>query len=103
MYAVIKTGGIQRKVRVGDSLDIEKLETGVGEEITFDQVLMTSDGKSPKIGTPLVKGAKVVAEVISQKRGDKVRVIKFKRRKQHMKRQGHRQYLTEIKIKSINF
>ncbi len=102
MYAVIKTGGKQRKVRVGDSLDIEKLETGVGEEITFDQVLMTSDGKSPKIGTPLVKGAKVIAEVISQKRGDKVRVIKFKRRKQHMKRQGHRQYLTEIKIKAIN-
>lgn len=102
MYAVIKTGGKQHKVRVGDTLEIEKLETGVGEEITFDQVLMTSDGKSPKIGTPTVKDAKVTAEVVSQKRAKKVNIIKFKRRKHHMKRQGHRQYLTEIKIKAIN-
>ena len=102
MYAVIKTGGKQHKVRVGDVVDIEKLEQGIGEEIKFEQVLMASDGKNPKIGAPLIKDANVLAEIVNQKRDKKVNIIKFKRRKQHMKRQGHRQYLTEVKIKAIN-
>ena len=102
MYAVIKTGGKQHKVRVGDVIDIEKIEKGVGEEITFDQVLMANDGKSSKIGAPIIKNANVTAEIVEQKRGKKVNIIKFKRRKHHIKRQGHRQYLTEIKVKAIN-
>ena len=102
MYAVIKTGGKQHKVRVGDVVDIEKLDQGIGEEIKFDKVLMASDGKKPKIGSPLIKDANVLAEVTNQKRAKKVNIIKFKRRKHHIKRQGHRQYLTEVKIKAIN-
>ena len=102
MYAVIKTGGKQHKVRVGDVLDIEKLDKGIGEEVKFDQVLMANDGKKAKIGQPLIKDANVLAEITNQKRDKKVNIIKFKRRKHHMKRQGHRQYLTEVKIKAIN-
>ena len=102
MYAVIKTGGKQHKVRVGDVVDIEKLDKGIGEEVKFEQVLMASDGKKPTIGTPLIKDANVLAEIVNQKRDKKVNIIKFKRRKHHIKRQGHRQYLTEVKIKAIN-
>jgi len=102
MYAVIKTGGKQHKVRVGDVLDIEKLDQGIGEEVKFDHVLMANDGKTPKIGNPLIKDANVLAEITNQKRDKKVNIIKFKRRKHHIKRQGHRQYLTEVKIKAIN-
>lgn len=101
MYAVIATGGKQYKVSKGEVLQIEKLKDEVGVEVTFDQVLMVSDSKNIQIGTPYVKGAKVIGEVKDQIRGDKIEIIKFRRRKHHMKRQGHRQYLTEIKIKEI--
>ena len=92
MYAVIVTGGKQYKVAEGEYLKIEKLELAVGEAVNFDRV---------KIGAPVVEGAKVVAEVIAQGRHDKVTIIKFRRRKHHMKRQGHRQWYTEIKITGI--
>ena len=86
-YAVIVTGGKQYKVAPGEYLKIEKLEIANGDDVN--------------IGAPVVPGATVVAEVISQGRHDKVRIIKFRRRKHHMKRMGHRQWYTEIKITGI--
>ena len=100
-YAVIVTGGKQYKVAPGEYLKIEKLEIATGESVTFDRVLLVANGDDVNIGAPVVAGATVVAEVISQGRHDKVRIIKFRRRKHHMKRMGHRQWYTEIKITGI--
>ena len=101
MYAVIVTGGKQYKVAEGEFLKIEKLDVATGESVAFDQVLLVGNGDDVKIGAPVVAGAKVTAEVIAQGRHDKVRIIKFRRCKHHMKRQGHRQWFTEIKITGI--
>ena len=101
MYAVIVTGGKQYKVAEGEFLKIEKLDVPVGEEISFDRVLLIGNGEDVKIGAPVVDGAKVTAEVIDQGRHDKVTIIKFRRRKHSMKRQGHRQWYTEVKITGI--
>lgn len=101
MYAVIVTGGKQYKVAEGEFLKIEKLEVGTGESVTFDRVLLVANGDDVKIGAPVVEGAKVTAEVIAQGRHDKVSIIKFRRRKHHMKHQGHRQWFTEVKITGI--
>ena len=100
MYAVLVTGGKQYRVAQGETLRVEKLEADVGSEITFDNVLMLGDADGIKIGEA-VKGATVTAKVVEQGRADKVRIIKFRRRKHHMKRQGHRQYYTEIEITGI--
>jgi large subunit ribosomal protein L21 len=86
----------------GETLKLEKIEVATGETIEFEQVLMVANGDDIKIGTPVVKGAKVTAEVISHGRGDKIKIIKFRRRKHSMKRQGHRQWFTEVKITGIN-
>ncbi len=102
MYAVIKSGGKQYRVKEGQTLKLEKLEIATGETINFDEVLLTSDGETINVGAPFVAGAKVTAEVIDHGRGDKVTIIKFRRRKHHMKRQGHRQWYTEIKITGIS-
>ena len=101
MYAVFKSGGKQHRVNEGDLLRIEKLEVETGSTVEFDQVLMVAEGDKVTIGEPLVAGGKVSAEVISHGRADKVNIIKFKRRKHHMKRQGHRQWYTEVKITGI--
>ncbi|TDQ36865.1 50S ribosomal protein L21 [Thiopseudomonas denitrificans] len=101
MYAVIVTGGKQYKVAEGEFLKIEKLEEATGNSITFDRVLLVGNGEDVKIGAPVVEGAKVTAEVVSQGRHDKIRIIKFRRRKHSMKRQGHRQWFTEVKITGI--
>ncbi|MGN0857958.1 MAG: 50S ribosomal protein L21 [Stenotrophomonas sp.] len=100
MYAVLVTGGKQYRVAQGETLRIEKLEADVGAEITFDSILMLGDADGIKIGEA-VKGATVTAKVVEQGRADKVRIIKFRRRKHHMKRQGHRQYYTQIEITGI--
>ena len=100
-YAVIVTGGKQHKVTEGESLKGEKLDIATGETVTFDRVLLVGNGDDVKIGLPVVDGAKVTAEVVAQGRHDKVSIIKFRRRKHHMKRQGHRQWFTEIKITGI--
>ena len=97
MYAIIETGGKQYRVAQGQLLKIEKLEVDTGATVDFDRVLMVGE----KVGTPLVAGAKVTAEVVKHGRADKIRIIKFRRRKHHMKRQGHRQYYTEVKITAI--
>ncbi len=102
MYAVIKSGGKQYRVQEGQTLKLEKLEVATGEAIQFDEVLMVAEGDDIKVGAPLVEGAKVSAEVVSHGRGDKVTIIKFRRRKHHMKRQGHRQWFTEVKITGIS-
>ncbi len=101
MYAVIVTGGKQYKVAEGEFLKIEKLDVPVGEAISFDRVLLIGNGEDVKIGAPVVDGAKVTAEVIDQGRHDIVTIIKFRRRKHSMKRQGHRQWYTEVKITGI--
>ena len=101
MYAVLVTGGKQYRVAQGETLRVEKLETEAGNEVTFDNVLMLGDGEGIKVGDVL-KGASVTAKVVAHGRADKVRIIKFRRRKHHMKRQGHRQYYTEIEITGIN-
>ncbi|EPB99988.1 50S ribosomal protein L21 [Litchfieldella anticariensis FP35 = DSM 16096] len=102
MYAVIKSGGKQYRVQEGQTLKLEKLEVPTGETLEFDQVLLVADGGDVKVGAPLVDGAKVAAEVVSHGRGDKVTILKFRRRKHHMKRQGHRQWFTEVKITGIS-
>jgi large subunit ribosomal protein L21 len=100
MYAVIVSGGKQHRVVEGETLKLEKIEAATGESVEFDQVLMVG-GEALKIGTPTVDGAKVTAEVIAQGRHKKVKIMKFNRRKHHMKQAGHRQWYTEVKITSI--
>ncbi|MDR2872577.1 MAG: 50S ribosomal protein L21 [Xanthomonadaceae bacterium] len=100
MYAVMVTGGKQYRVMQGETLRVEKLEAEAGSEITFDDVLLLGDGDGIKVGDA-VKGASVTAKVVSHGRGEKIRIIKFRRRKHHMKHQGHRQYYTEIEITGI--
>ena len=102
MYAVIKTGGKQYRVMQGETLRVEKLEADIGAAVTFDQVLLIGEGEGITVGTPLVAGASVAATVKAQGRGDKVRIIKFRRRKHHMKQMGHRQHFTEIEITGIS-
>ncbi len=102
MYAVIVTGGKQYRVAEGDKLRVEKLEVAEGDSIDFDKVLMVADGDDIKVGTPYVDGGKVTAQVRAHGRGDKVEIIKFRRRKHHMKRQGHRQAYTEVEITGIS-
>ena len=101
MYAVIESGGKQHRVVEGEVLKLEKLEVATGEKISFDKVLMVGEGESVKIGAPYVKGSKVTAEVLTQGRAKKVTIIKFNRRKHFKKRQGHRQWFTEVKITGI--
>jgi len=101
MYAVIASGGKQHRVTEGEVLRLEKIEVGAGESVDFDQVLLVANGDDVKIGAPTVSGAKVTAEVVSHGRADKVKIIKFRRRKHSMKRQGHRQWYTEVKITGI--
>jgi large subunit ribosomal protein L21 len=100
MYAVIESGGKQHRVEEGEVLKLEKLDASTGDSINFDKVLMIGEGAGVKIGKPYVEGS-VTAEVISHGRGDKVSIIKFRRRKHHMKRQGHRQWFTEVKTTGI--
>lgn len=101
MYAVIQTGGKQYKVSKGDKLKVEKLDVETGKVIDFDNILMVGEGEEVKIGQPFVKGAKVKAKVLSQGRGKKIKVIKFKRRKHYMRTMGHRQWLTELEVTDI--
>ena len=102
MYAVIKTGGKQYRVSPGDKLKIETIDAEVGASFDFDTVLMISDGDAITVGTPTIASAKVTAEVVAHGRGKKVEIIKFRRRKHHQKRTGHRQNFTQVQIQNIN-
>ena len=102
MYAVIVTGGKQYRVSKGDKLRVEKLDAEEGSSVELDRVLMVVDGDDIKIGAPVLDSGKVTAQVRAHGRGDKVEIIKFRRRKHHMKRQGHRQAYTELEITGIS-
>ncbi len=102
MYAVIKTGGKQYRVKAGDVLKIEQLPVDVGSQVTFSEVLLITDGDSVQCGTPFVTTARVEASVMEQGRHKKIKIIKFRRRKHHMKQMGHRQNYTQVKITAIS-
>lgn len=102
MYAVIRTGGKQHRVSVGEALKIEKIEAQTGAEIVLSEVLMVAEGEQVTIGAPLVNGASVKATVLAQGKGDKIKIYKMRRRKHYRKTQGHRQLFTEIRIDSIS-
>ena len=101
MYAIILSGGKQYKVKEGDVVKLEKLESGAGDKINFDNVLMVADGEKVTLGTPYVAKAKVSGEVVEQARHKKVKILKFRRRQNSMRRQGHRQHYTAVKITGI--
>jgi large subunit ribosomal protein L21 len=99
MYAIIKVGARQEKVKVGDTFDMSR--TTKKKEVSFDKVLMTISGKDAVIGTPYIKGMKVVCDVIADKKGKKKIAFKFKRRKSYKRKIGHRDLLTTVKVKEI--
>ena len=101
MYAIIATGGKQYKVSEGDVIKVEKLDAKVGESFTIDQVLIVNNGEV-KVGDPTVAGASVEASVVSEGRGKKVIVYRYKRKSGYHKKNGHRQSYTEVKIEKIN-
>ena len=102
MFAVIESGGKQHRVQEGDVLRLEKLAVEAGGSVTFDRVMMVGEGDDVAISTPVVDGSSVTAEVLAHGRGDKVTVIKFKRRKDYQRKQGHRQAYTEVRVTGIN-
>ena len=102
MYAVIERGGKQHRVEPGEVLRLEKLDASEGETVNFDKVMMIGEGENIQIGTPFVDGGAVTAEVVSHGRGDKITIIKMRRRKHYRRQAGHRQYFTEVKIKDIS-
>lgn len=102
MYAVIKTGGKQHRVSEGDVLKVEKLEGQKGDTVVFEEVLLVSKEDQTRVGTPVVEGVKVVGEIVHQGKGPKIIIFKKKRRKGFLKKTGHRQPLTEVRIKEIS-
>ncbi len=102
MYAVIRTGGKQHRVSEGDVLRVEKLEGLKGDTVVFEEVLMVSKEAQPRVGPPVVEGARVVGEIVRQGKGPKIIIFKKKRRKGFLKKTGHRQLLTEVRIKEIS-
>ncbi|MDB4964307.1 MAG: ribosomal protein [Myxococcales bacterium] len=104
MYAVIQTGGKQYRVEPGKTVVVEKLAGDKGGQVVFDQVLLVSsgDGGSVTVGKPTVAGAKVTGEIVEQGRGEKLVVFKFRRRKNYVRKNGHRQDYTAVKIAAIN-
>ena len=102
MYAVIATGGKQYRVAQGDVLRIEKLDAEAGATVEFDNVLLVGSGDEVKVGTPRVEGGKVTATIRTHGRGEKITIIKFRRRKHHRKQMGHRQDFTEVEITGIS-
>lgn len=102
MYAVIKTGGKQYRVEVGNKLKVEQLPAEAGSDLVIEQVLMVSEGKNVSVGKPFLESAKVNATVLSHGRHDKIRIFKMRRRKHYQKHQGHRQNYTEIQITGIS-
>ncbi|WP_434778893.1 50S ribosomal protein L21 [Neisseria sp. Ec49-e6-T10] len=101
MYAVIKTGGKQYKVTVGQKLKVEQIPAELDSQIVLEEVLMVADGDDVVIGSPLISGATVKATVVAHGRGEKVRIFKMRRRKHYQKHQGHRQNYTEIRVDAI--
>jgi large subunit ribosomal protein L21 len=101
MYAVIVTGGKQYRVAEGDVVRVEKLPVEEGGTVEIEKVLMITNGDDVKVGAPFVDGGKVTATVAAHGRGEKVKIVKFRRRKHSRKQMGHRQDYTELKITGI--
>ena len=101
MYAIIKSGGKQYRVKAGEQVRVEALAAEVGSTVSLEEVLLVGAGDGVKVGAPLVSGAKVKATVVSHGRGDKVKIFKLRRRKHYQKTQGHRQSYTELRIDDI--
>ncbi|MBX6341482.1 MAG: 50S ribosomal protein L21 [Thermomicrobiaceae bacterium] len=101
MYAVVQTGGKQYRVAVGDTLEVEKLDAEPGSQVTLDRVLLVSTDGGVRIGTPVVEGARVVATVDGQTKGEKIVVFKYKPKKRYRRKQGHRQRYTRLTITDI--
>lgn len=101
MYAVIQTGGKQYRAEPGQTLWVEKLAGNAGDQVSFDQVLLVANDGKVSVGKPTVAGAKVTASIVEQGLGDKLVVFKFRRRKNYVRKNGHRQQLTAVKIDSI--
>jgi large subunit ribosomal protein L21 len=102
MYAVVETGGRQYRVQPGDTIEVEKLPGAVGETVSLSSVLLIGVGDEVTVGTPRVNEARVEAQIAAQKRGKKIILFKYKRRKNYRRKQGHRQYLTTLKIMDIH-
>lgn len=102
MYAVLKTGGKQYRVQEGDVLKLEQLTAEVGSTFDFSDILMIVDGDTVTCGNPFVANATVQAEILDHGRHKKIKIIKFRRRKHHMKQMGHRQNYTQVKITAIS-
>ncbi len=102
MYAIFTTGGKQYRVAEGDVIRIEKLDAEEGATVDFDNVLMIGGNDDIQVGAPYIEGGKITALVRAQERAKKVEIIKFRRRKHHQKRTGHRQYVTQVEIKAIS-
>ncbi|CAH0532558.1 50S ribosomal protein L21 [Vibrio stylophorae] len=102
MYAVFQSGGKQHRVSEGQTVRLEKLDVETGATVEFDKVLLVANGEEIKVGAPLVEGGKITAEVVTHGRGDKVKIVKFRRRKHSRKQMGHRQWFTEVKITGIS-
>jgi large subunit ribosomal protein L21 len=101
MYAVIKTGGKQYRVAEGELVKVEKVKGDVGGSVEFEEVLMVVNGERIEIGRPVLKGFKVIGEIVAQGKAKKIIVFKSKRRKSYKKKQGHRQQYTTLRIKTI--
>jgi large subunit ribosomal protein L21 len=102
MYAIVHIAGVQTKVTPEAVLDVPRLSGEPGSALTFDQVLLVGDGEKIAVGRPTVKGAKVSAEILEHLRGEKLRIFKFKRRREYRRRRGHRDELTRIRVTAIS-
>ena len=102
MYAVIEAGGKQHKVELGQTLEVDLMQEEAGAEYAFDTVMLYVDWEDVQVGQPFIENAKVVAEIVEEVKGDKISILRFRRRKHSMRKIGHRQRYTQIKIKEIN-
>ncbi len=102
MYAVIESGGKQHKVELGQTLEVDLLQEESGIDHAFENVMLYVDGDNVQIGQPYIENAKVVAEIVEEVKGKKLSILRFRRRKNSMRKVGHRQRYTQIKIKEIN-
>ena len=101
MYAIVNINGIQTRVTPDEILSVARLTGDPGQKLTFESVLLLADGDSITVGQPYVKGASLLAEVIDHKRGPKLKIFKFKRRRAYRRRKGHRDELTRIRVTAI--
>ncbi len=101
MYAVVRSGARQYRARVGDTFVVERLPLGVGQRVELDEVLLVAGGDKVQVGRPTVEGAKVLATVVGQEKGPKIRVFKYRPKQRYRRRAGHRQRYTRLRVDEI--